>query len=72
MDKIIEMLNKICQGWETNGSIICNPNIGGGIIDQEIVSGEWFIVFNDDRKSIEGFDTAEDAAEAFAVSCEYE
>lgn len=39
--------------------------ISGGIIDHEIVSGQWFVIFNDDAHSmIDGLATREDAARA--------
>lgn len=64
----INTLNTICKGWTQSrpGGLLCNPNPGGGIIDSAIVSGEWFIIFNDDRPVMEGFDSRDDAVEAFA------
>ena len=64
----IELLNKICEGWTQSreGGLLCNPAIGGGIIDSNIVSGEWFIIFNDSREMIFGLESREDAVEAFA------
>lgn len=66
----INALNALIPGWteSTVGGLICNPSIFGGIIDSEIVSGEWFIIFNDDREVLEGFETREDAIEAFSSS----
>jgi len=66
----INALNTISNGWTegTLGGLLCNPNAGGGIIDVAIVSGEWFVIFNDDRKTLDGFDTRDDAIEAFAAS----
>lgn len=48
--------------------MLCCPSIRGGIIDSCIATGEWFVVFSDDRKTLEGFDTRDDAIEAFAAS----
>lgn len=69
-DKAIETLNKVCAGWTESrpGGLACNPSKAGGIIDSEIVSGEWFVIFNDERETLTGFATREDAAEAFAVA----
>jgi hypothetical protein len=66
----INALNKICQGWSESpsGKMLVNPNAGGGIIDSAIVSGEWFVIFNDGRKVMDGFDTRDDAIEAFAIA----
>lgn len=37
------------KGWTIGNTIACNADpILGGIIDSEIVSGKWFIIFNDD------------------------
>lgn len=70
MNDTINALNTISKGWTeaTPGGLLCNPNAGGGIIDKAIVSGEWFVIFNDDRQTIEGFETRDDAVEAFAAS----
>lgn len=66
----IELLNKVCDGWSQafDGGLLCNPNVNGGIIDKAIVSGEWFIIFNDDRAPVEGIDSLNDAIEFFASS----
>ena len=47
--------------------MICNPNKGGGIIDRTFASGEWFVVFNDDRETLDGFATRDDAVAAFVA-----
>ena len=67
---VINALNAISQGWSESrsGGMLVNPNAGGGIIDVAIVSGEWFIIFNDDREPVEGFATRDDAIEAFAIA----
>lgn len=66
----LETLNTIAAGWTESrqGGMLCNPRLAGGIIDSNIVSGEWFIIFNDDRQSIEGYETRDDAVEAFAAA----
>lgn len=66
----IQALNTIATGWTESraGGLLCNPNAGGGIIDVTIATGEWFVIFNDARKSLEGFDTRDDAIEAFAIA----
>ena len=67
---VINALNTISQGWteSPSGGMLVNPNAGGGIIDVAIATGEWFIIFNDDREPMEGFDTRDDAIEAFAIA----
>lgn len=69
-NQVINALNTICNGWTESrpGGLLCNPNIGGGIIDSEIVSGEWFVIFNDNRKALTGYESREDAIEAFAIA----
>ena len=66
----IKALNTICTGWTESpgGGLLCSPNAGGGIIDFEIMSGEWFVVFNDARETISSYESREDAIEAFAIS----
>lgn len=64
----LETLNALCPGWSESGNgLICNPNEGGGIIDCTFVSGEWFVVFNDDRETLDGFATRDDAVAAFVA-----
>lgn len=66
----VTALNAICPGWSESrpGGLLCNPHAGGGIIDSEIVSGEWFVIFNDGRVAVEGYDSREDAVEAYAIA----
>lgn len=66
----VAILNTVSKGWTESrvGGLLCNPNVGGGIIDFAIASKEWFIIFNDDRQPIEGFESREDAVEAFAAA----
>lgn len=62
----------IPTGWKANDvqgtiGIACNndPQLGG-IIDSNLVSGKWFIIFNDDDLDmVEGLDTREDAFKVF-------
>ncbi len=62
----LDALNEVCPGWREGASgIVTNPRADGGIIDSEIVSGEWFIIFNDGRESLSGFETRSDAVDAF-------
>jgi hypothetical protein len=63
----IETLNSVIEGWSEciPGGLICNPQGEGGIIDSAIVSGKWFIIFNNDREPIEGFESRDDAVAAF-------
>ena len=69
-NQVIEALNTLCAGWTESrpGAMLCNPNAGGGIIDSEIVSGEWFVIFNDSRETLSGYESREDAIEAFAIA----
>lgn len=58
-------------GWQEGESgIATNPDpISGGIIDTNIVSGKWFVIFNRvDLAPIEELDTRQQAFEAFANS----
>lgn len=44
--------------------------IFGGIVDKAIVSGEWFVIPNDDRISLmDGFDTKQEAIDALEFAC---
>jgi hypothetical protein len=63
----IQQLNTIVDGWSESapGGLLCNPRTGGGIIDSEMVSGLWFVVFDDSHPIIEGLATREDAVAAF-------
>ena len=62
----------IPAGWKANDvqgaiGIACNndPQLGG-IIDSNLVSGKWFIIFNDDDLDmVEGLDSREDAFKLF-------
>ena len=69
-NQIIDALNTISNGWTESrpGALLCNPNAGGGIIDSEIVSGEWFVIFNDGRATLSGYESRDDAVEAFAIA----
>lgn len=62
----LDALNEICPGWRAGASgIVANPSVGGGIIDRELVSGRWFIIFNDDREAQSDFATRSGAVDAF-------
>lgn len=60
-------MSNFFKDWKEceTGMMACADEKFGGIIDSAIVSGEWFCIFNDDIDAIEGFDTREDAKEAF-------
>lgn len=65
----VEALNKVVEGWtEKPDGLICNRNEGGGIIDLNPESGEWFVIFNDDRKTQTGFASREAAVVAFIAA----
>ena len=66
----IEALNTIVPGWSESrpNGLICNPAPEGGIIDYTFQSNEWFVIFNDNRPTLEGYDTRDDAIEAFAAA----
>lgn len=67
MTTAIEALNTICPGWtESESGMLCSAHDNGGIIDSAIVSGEWFVIHGDGTVE-EGFDTREDAIEAFVI-----
>ena len=68
MSKTLNALNAIVPGWTESrpGAMLTNPNPGGGIIDCAYEINEWFVIFNDDLRCLEGFDTRDDAIEAFA------
>lgn len=56
------------KGWNINGNgIACNNDpVLGGIIDSSIVSGNWFIIFNDDDlEMVEGLESREEAFRVF-------
>jgi hypothetical protein len=66
----VAALNSICPGWgeATTGGMVCSSDPRGGIIDSAIVSREWFVIFNDSRAPQSGYESREDAIEAFAHS----
>jgi hypothetical protein len=66
----IAALNAIVPGWEESypGGMICTRDPRGGIIDTAFGSGKWFVVFNDTRATLEGFNSRADAIEAFAAA----
>lgn len=70
MSSVLNALNSICVGWKESGpnGMICNADQRGGIIDKAIASGEWFVIFNDERDLINGLDSRDDAIEAFAAA----
>lgn len=62
----IETLNSIVPGWsEIPNGMMTNPHDAGGIIDCTFVTGEWFVIFNDNRPMRDGFATRRDAIAAF-------
>ena len=66
----VEYLNKLLPGWSEScpGGLLCNPHPQGAIIDNEHVSKEWFVVFNDSRETITGYATRGDAIEGYLNS----
>ena len=58
-------MNYLPSGWTEGypGGIATNPDpIQGGIVDKEIVSGKWFLIFNhSDKIAVDGYATREDA-----------
>jgi hypothetical protein len=68
----LDTLNELSPGWTgiANG-LICNPDhIAGGIIDKTILTGKWFVIFNDDRNTLEGFASRAEAVQAFIKAAE--
>lgn len=60
-------IDTLPPGWTeaTRGGMACNPDPDtGGIIDQEVISGEWFVVFN--REELDTISGLGSRAEAFA------
>ena len=70
MKNALETLNFVCKGWtqSPSGDLLCNPCLAGGIIDKTIKGGEWFVIFNDERATIEGLESQADAVEAFCAA----
>ena len=63
---MIQQLNKICSGWkESANGMLTSAHEKGAIIDQNYVSNTWFIIFNDDREPLEGFNSRIDAFNTF-------
>ena len=60
-------LNDLFPGWTDSGhGLMCNPDpVVGGIIDKTILGEEWFVVFNDGRKTIDGLASRAEAVQAF-------
>lgn len=63
-------MKAIFQNWKVSetGIMCSNHPTLGGIIDKAIVSGKWFVVFNDEIDLIEGLESIEDAKEAFVTA----
>lgn len=53
----LDALNEVCPGWRRSQRHCHQPESGWGDYRREIVSGEWFIIFNDGRESLSGFET---------------
>lgn len=59
--------------WNESASgLACNNDpVLGGIIDKTIISGEWFVIFNDDNlEMIEGLSSREEAFKEFQKAIE--
>lgn len=67
---LVDDAETVPGGWgeSTPGGMITNNDpVNGGIIDKEIVSGEWFVIPNDDSiEKMTGFNSREDAYAALA------
>lgn len=66
-------MSTLSQGWNESASgMACNSDpVLGGIIDKTIVSGEWFVIFNDDDLDmIEGLSSREEAFKEFQKAIE--
>lgn len=66
-------MSTLPQGWtESSTGLACNSDpVLGGIIDKTIVSGEWFVIFNDDNlEMIEGLSSREEAFKEFQKAIE--
>lgn len=66
----INALTEVCSGWEETSAdgMVCSSAKLGGIIDSTIMTGEWFVIFNDHRSTMEGFKTRQEAIEAFIAA----
>lgn len=60
----IELLNVICEGWTESASGMLVNAKNGDIIDIAPAVGEWFVI--GDFGAIEGFETRDDAIDAYA------
>ena len=64
-------MNYLPSGWTEatpGGMATCNNPQYGGIVDSEIVSGKWFVIFNDpDIPMIDNLETRGDAFEAYRM-----
>lgn len=60
-------LDAAVPGWtEGPGGMLVNPKPGGAIIDENMAGLGWFVILNDNpSKNLDGFDTREDAVEAY-------
>lgn len=67
-------MTKLPDGWTEShqGGLVCSGHpLTGGIIDSEIVSGKWFVIFNDDSiDSINELATRDDALDAARAAFE--
>ena len=63
--KALKELNEVSKGFTRCGSLIVNPNNSGCIIDMAFISNKWFVVFNDDRDTKEGFESLDCAVKYF-------
>lgn len=60
----LEVLNKMLPGWTASNTLLVNPHPSGGIIDQSIGTGEWFVILPNSN-ALSGFDSLDDAIEAY-------
>lgn len=67
MTTLIEYLeNSTGVQWTASGTLITSSDPdAGGIIDRNLVSGKWFVIFNTDLTDDRVYDTPGDAAIAF-------
>ena len=64
---LIATLDAAVPGWtEGPGGMLVNPKSGGAIIDKNFSGLGWFVILNDNPTvDLEGYDTREDAVEAY-------
>lgn len=61
----MEKLNSISPGWSSCGTLHCNGNPGGGIIDTNILTKKWFVILSDSDSAVSDIDSFDQAVDIF-------